>query len=202
MKIPKNYHGIWILTQCLSPYMRLLQVCWLHFWYWFVLYYRGSISESQLMSKVVSQNALALLSYIERLLQMLSGIVRWKQSFEKPIKWTFHSIQMLTVKEQWRWLIGKGHLLHIAMKYVLTSARKEVCMTNRRYDVKNIMQFTFPWIKGADDCGPLMGIGSYAIQFVCIRFRRDWQGLRESCSMWTHVPTHHKLEWLSARTTA
>ena len=35
------------------------------------------------------------------------------------------------------------------------------------------MQFTFPWIKGAEDCGPLMGIGSYAIQFVCIRFRRD-----------------------------
>ena len=100
--MPKNYHGIWILTQCLSPYMRLLQVCWLHFCYWFVLYYRGSISESQLMNKVVSPNALALLSYIERLLQMLSGIVRWKQSFEKPIKWTFHSIQMLTVKEQWR----------------------------------------------------------------------------------------------------
>ena len=46
-------------------------------------------------------------------------------------------------------------------------------MTNRRYDVTNIMQFTFPWIKGADDCGPLMGIGSYAIQFVCIRFQRD-----------------------------
>ena len=67
MKIPKNHHGIWILTQCLSPYMRLLQVCWLHFWCWFVLYYRGSISESQLMSKVVSPNALALLSYIERL---------------------------------------------------------------------------------------------------------------------------------------
>ena len=67
----------------------------------------------------------------------------------------------------------KGHLLHIAMKYVLTSARKEVCITNRRYDVKNIMQFTLPWIKGADDCGPLMGIGSYAIQFVCIWFRRD-----------------------------
>ena len=78
-------------------------------------------------------------------------------------------VHMLTVKEQWRWLIGKGQLLHIAMKYVLTSARK--CMTNRRYDVKNIMQFTFPWIKGADNCGPLMGIGSYAIQFVCIRFR-------------------------------
>ena len=92
---------------------------------------------------------------------------------------------MLTMKEQWRWLIGKGHLLHIAMKYVLTSARKEVCMTKRHYDVKSIMQFTFSWIKGADDW-PLMGIGRSAIQFVCIRFQRDWQGLRESCSMWTH----------------
>jgi len=54
------------------------------------------------MRKMVSLNALALLSYIERLLRMLSGIVRWKQSFVKPIKWIFHSIQMLTVKEQWR----------------------------------------------------------------------------------------------------
>ena len=49
----------------------------------FVLLCTGSIPESQLM---VSLNALALLSYIERLLRMLSGIVRWKQSFVKPIK--------------------------------------------------------------------------------------------------------------------
>ena len=75
------------------------------------------------------------------------------------------------------------------------SARKEVCMTNRHCDANKIMQFTFLWIKGADDRGPLMGIGNYAIQFVCILFRRDWQGLRESCSRLCGHLSQHTASW-------